>query len=258
MAVTDGSSGWDDYAPFYDWENARTLGRRDLPFWKRLIARAEGRALELGCGTGRLLVPLARSGSDIVGIERSEAMLAYAVARLRRLRSPVNAHVLRGDIRDLPFRSGRFSVVMAPYGMLQSLTTDADLAAVLNSVGRVLKKGGTLGIDLVPDLPQWAEYRDRTTLRGRARDGSTIRLVESVRQDRRRGLTVFDQEYTRRLGRQVPQMKRFSLTFRTLSIPDMVDRLEAAGFTLEGALGGYNGAPLDLRADVWLLLARRC
>jgi ubiquinone/menaquinone biosynthesis C-methylase UbiE len=257
VSISDGSSGWDDYAPFYDWENARTLGRRDLPFWKRLIARAEGRVLELGCGTGRLLVPLARSGVDIVGIDRSEAMLAYARARLRRLRSPVHARVLRGDIRDLPFRSTRFSVVMAPYGMLQSLTTDADLAAVLHSAARVLKKGGLLGIDLVPDLPHWAEYSDRTTLRGRERDGSTIRLVESVRQDRRRGLTIFDQEYTRRLGRKV-QARRFSLTFRTLSIPDMVDRLGTAGFTLDAALGGYNGAPLDLRADVWLLLARRC
>ncbi len=257
MSVSDGARGWDDYAPFYDWENARTLGRRDLPFWKKLIARADGRVLELGCGTGRLLVPLARFGADIVGIERSESMLAYAIARLRRLRSPVKARVLRGDIRELPFRTNQFSVVMAPYGMLQSLTTDADLASVLASVGRVLKKDGLLGIDLVPDLPHWSEYRNRTTLRGRARDGSAIRLVESVWQDRARGLTIFDQEYTRRLGRSA-DVKRFSLTFRTLSIPDMADRLETAGFTLDAALGGYNGAPLDLRADVWLLLARRC
>ena len=35
-----GSAGWDDYAAFYDWENARTMARRDLPFWKRVAAAA--------------------------------------------------------------------------------------------------------------------------------------------------------------------------------------------------------------------------
>ena len=34
--MAEGHEGWDDYAPFYDWENARTLGRRDVPFWLRL------------------------------------------------------------------------------------------------------------------------------------------------------------------------------------------------------------------------------
>src|SRR5262250_273345 len=62
--VKEGWQGWDDYAPFYDWENARTLGRRDIAFWQRVAATADGRVLELGCGTGRVSIPLARSGVD--------------------------------------------------------------------------------------------------------------------------------------------------------------------------------------------------
>ena len=54
-APAEGWRGWDEYAPFYDWENARTVGRRDVPFWQRLAASQEGRVLELGCGTGRIL-----------------------------------------------------------------------------------------------------------------------------------------------------------------------------------------------------------
>src|SRR5262245_57868839 len=47
---SEGWHGWDDYAAFYDWENARTLGRRDVSFW-RGVARRYGRTLELGSGT---------------------------------------------------------------------------------------------------------------------------------------------------------------------------------------------------------------
>src|SRR5436305_13631664 len=81
--VREGHEGWDEYAPFYDWENARTLGRRDVPFWSRVAKEAEGAVLELGCGTGRVTVPLARTGVDLVGIDRSAAMLERAVARLK-------------------------------------------------------------------------------------------------------------------------------------------------------------------------------
>ena len=80
----DGSRGWDEYAPFYDWENARTVARRDVPFWQRLAAAQDGPVLELGCGTGRISLPLARAGIPLVGIDRSEPMLARARQRLKR------------------------------------------------------------------------------------------------------------------------------------------------------------------------------
>src|SRR5204862_2986243 len=85
--VAEGWEGWDEYAPFYDWENARTLGRRDVAFWRRLAADARGPILELGCGTGRVTLPLARAGAAIVGIDRSAAMLAGALSRMRLYRS---------------------------------------------------------------------------------------------------------------------------------------------------------------------------
>jgi len=68
--MAQGHEGWDDYAPFYDWENARTLGRRDVPFWRRFAHDARGHVLELGCGTGRVTLPLARAGIRIVGVDR--------------------------------------------------------------------------------------------------------------------------------------------------------------------------------------------
>jgi SAM-dependent methyltransferase len=79
-----GSAGWDDYADFYDWENAQTMARRDVPFWQRLALAAEGPVLELGCGTGRVTLPLARAGVKVVGVDLSAPMLKRARDRVRR------------------------------------------------------------------------------------------------------------------------------------------------------------------------------
>jgi ubiquinone/menaquinone biosynthesis C-methylase UbiE len=253
----EGWHGWDAYARFYDWENARTLGRRDVPFWQRLAAAAGGRVLELGCGTGRITVPVARTGARVVGVDRSAAMLDRARQRLRRTRLTSRASLVRADIRALPFRRpAGFALVMAPYGILQSLVRESDLSAALAAIARVLRRGGLVGIDLVPDVPRWTECRRQVSLRGR-RGRSTLTLVESVRQDRARRLTVFDHEYVERRPGARPRVSRFSISFRTLSVRQMRARLERAGFAIDAVLGDYDGGPWDRRADVWMILARR-
>ena len=162
----EGWHGWDEYAAFYDWENAQTMGRQDVTFWQGLARREGGPVLELGCGTGRVTMPVARTGVPIVGVDRSDSMLAYAARRARRLRVADRPGLVRGDIRSLPFPRRAFTVVMAPYGILQSLTREADLGATLQEAARVLPRGGTLGIDLVPDLPAWDEYQNKVRFRG--------------------------------------------------------------------------------------------
>jgi SAM-dependent methyltransferase len=255
----EGWEGWDEYARFYDWENARTLGRRDVRFWQDLARRIGGRILELGCGTGRVTLPVARTGVALVGVDRSAPMITRARRRIRRARLAHRVSLLRGDIRALPFRrSATFRLVMAPYGVLQSLVRDADLAAALASVAGVIAPDGVFGLDLVPDLLTWTEYRRRVRLRGWQRAGrSHLTLVESVRQDRARRLTIFDQEYIERRGARRARHK-FSLIFRTLSVPQMSRRLERAGFRITAVLGDYHGGPWDRRADVWLILAQKC
>jgi ubiquinone/menaquinone biosynthesis C-methylase UbiE len=256
LKTQEGWRGWDEYAPFYDWENARTVGRRDVAFWRRLAIQHPGRILELGCGTGRIALPILKAGRSIVGIDRSSAMLALARRRAKRTTARGRAWFVRADIRDLPLRSGGFDLVLAPYGILQSLTRERDLRATLASVARVLRPGGLFGVDLVPDLPRWREYDRKVSLRGRRNAHTTLTLVESVRQDRRRRLTIFDQEYIESGGGR-QRLHRFALTFRTLSIPQMVTRLEAAGFGIRATLGDYQGRAWDERADVWVILAIR-
>ena len=261
----EGWQGWDTYAPFYDWENAQTLGRRDVPFWQRVASRTDGPVLELGCGTGRVSIPLAKAGLEIVGVDRSAPMLERARKRIRRggpkrigrVRPEGSPRVrfVRADIRALPFGDGSFPAVIAPYGILQSLIRPRDLTATLASVARVVAPGGTFGIDLVPDVPKWREYSNRVQLRGRA-GRAHLTLVETVRQDPERRLTTFKQTFLERLGDRTEE-HQFELTFRTLSVAEMSRQLERAGFEVEAVLGDYRGRPWDDRADVWIIMARR-
>ena len=270
-----GHEGWDDYAAYYDWENAQTVGRRDIAFWSDFALRASTsalratadkssgqarkrpRVLELGCGTGRVAIPLAKAGATVVGIDRSASMLDRGRIKVRRARVGSRVRLIRGDIRHLPFPDKSFPLVMAPYGILQSLLDEKLLAATLKDVRRVLARDGIFGMELVADLPAWDEYSNRVTLRSpRGPHGTPIRLIESVKQDRRKHITRFEQEFVEGTGRRVTRRK-FSLAFRTLTVPQMIQRLEKAGMEVSALLGDYQGGPWDLRAEVWIILARR-
>jgi ubiquinone/menaquinone biosynthesis C-methylase UbiE len=162
---------------------------------------------------------------------------------------------VRGDIRTLPFEDGAFPMVLAPYGILQSLIRPRDLTATLASVARVLVEDGTFGIDLVPDVPKWREYENRVQLRGRA-GGAQLTLIETVRQDPKRHLTTFEQKYVEQRGGKTRE-HCFDLTFRTLSVRQMTRQLERAGFRIDAVLGDYRGRPWDDRADVWIIMAKK-
>ena len=185
------------------------MGTRDLAFWRRVMAASSGPVIELGCGTGRVTT----SGSVVagrrrkrnprsfprIGIDLSAPMLDIARRRLKKLRPAGRPVLLRGDIRSLPIATASVALVIAPYGILQSLVRDDDLARALAEAARVLRPGGRFVADLVPDLPKWTPYRGRVRMRGKGKRGTTVTLVESVRQDRRRGLTIFDETFVERL-----------------------------------------------------------
>jgi hypothetical protein len=182
-------------------------------------------------------------------------MLAFAAARIRRLPRARRPGVARADIRSLPFDARTFGTVIAAYGLLQSMLTDEDLGRVLSEASRVLVSGGRLGLDLVPDLPAWDEYRRRVRLRGRHR-GASITLVETVRQNRRRHLTEFREEFSRTRGGRT-ERRRFVLSFRTLAVDEMVARLSVAGFVVESVAGDYTGGGWTPTSEAWLLIARK-
>ena len=88
------------------------------------------------------------------------------------------------------------------------------------------------------------------------RGGAHVTLVETVRQDRAQA-THDLRSGVHRTARAAATTRRFALTFRTLSVPQMARRLEKAGFEITALLGDYRGGAWDARADVWMILAKR-
>jgi SAM-dependent methyltransferase len=246
---------WDQYAPFYDWENRQTMGSSDLELWSRVAGGSRGPILELGCGTGRVSIPLATTGVAVVGVDFSMPMLRRARTRARKAALGSRLRLVRSDIRALPFASNAFGTVIAPYGVLQSMPGADGLADALNAVSRVLAPGGSVWIDVAVEVPRWPEYRNRVRWRQPKNSTRDATLVESVRQDRAKRMTIFRQVYTQR--RRSGTIRRdFELCFYTPSLSQLRSQLAAAGLTVEPPRD-YEGRAWHSRSGTLVVRARR-
>ena len=122
--------------------------RADIAFYVDEGVNSGGAVLEAGCGTGRVLIPTARAGVDITGIDSSVMMLDRCRARLaaepEQVQRKVTLH--EADIRD--FDVGQtFSLATIPFRPFQHLLTVDDQMATLRSIHNHLKPGGHLIFD---------------------------------------------------------------------------------------------------------------
>ncbi len=156
--------------------------RDDLPFYLERCREAGGPVLELACGTGRLTLPLARAGVDIVGVDRSGSMLARARAKARRAR--VRLPLLRADILDLDL-DRRFALVMLPFNALQEFYRHREVAGVLATARRHLAPGGRFVFDVFnPDVRLLVGTREmEPRYRGMTEDGRDVAISEGRRYD---------------------------------------------------------------------------
>jgi SAM-dependent methyltransferase len=136
-------SAYDAIARAYDpWSRSVV---EDVPFYVEEALRSGGPVLELGVGTGRIAVPIAAAGVEIVGVDLSGGMLE--VARERAQLAGVHVDLLLGDMRDPPVE-GTFPLVICPFRSLLHMETDADRRAALQAVARCLAPAGRFVFDV--------------------------------------------------------------------------------------------------------------
>jgi SAM-dependent methyltransferase len=147
-----GTSSKDSYrvtSRYYDAAYAAKTDLVDLSFYLDLAKEHGGPVLEIGCGTGRVLLPIARAGIEIHGLDASASMLRVLKERVASeppaVRKKVRMHA--GDMRH--FRLARkFPLVLMPFRPLQHMHTVSDQTAALRTAAHHLSTRGILAFDV--------------------------------------------------------------------------------------------------------------
>jgi len=147
----DPAGGYDEYAfiaELYD-HVVPYRTRQDIDFFVEAARSSGGPVLEVGCGTGRVLIPAARAGVDIVGLDLSHHMLQACRAKLRNESEAVRsrARLIQADMRNFDLGEA-FNFVTLPFRPFQHLTTVDDQLSCLRSIRRHLVDGGRLVLDV--------------------------------------------------------------------------------------------------------------
>ena len=136
----------------------RYTSRQDVDFYVEMCREASGEVLELGCGTGRVLIPAAEAGCLITGIDQSEPMLRRCGAKVGQLPPEIQKRVtvVQGDMTR--FNLGRtFALVTVPFRPLQHLISVDEQLRFLRCVHSHLQANGRLVFDVFhPDPRQLA------------------------------------------------------------------------------------------------------
>lgn len=192
---------------------------------------AGGDLLDVPCGFGRHSVPLGRAGYRVVGVDRSESLLAEARRRAGGERWP---DLKRADYRQLPFADGSFDAAVNLFTSLGYLGDEEDIK-VLAEIRRVLRPGGRLVVETM--------HRDVLVRRFRERDwqllGEGRLLLEQRTFDPRSGVAQTTQTLIDSTGERDSR----SFSVRVYTATELVAMLINAGFAEVKCYGSFDGDP---------------
>ena len=250
-----------ELAEIYD---AVYADRDDGAFWEA-VAPGEGAILELACGTGRVLLPLARAGHEIVGLDLSAHMLDRCRARLADEPADVRRRVRLVQADMTAFDLGRrFAAITSPFRGFQHVTTVERQLACLGRCHAHLEPGGRLVIDLFnPDPALLYEHDGGTDGEETAETvpwtgGRTIRWwgrVTGYHRARQVNQCEMAYEIAEPDGSTRMVTERFPM--RYLFRHELEHLLARAGFAIEALYGDYDRSPYGDDSPELIAVARR-
>lgn len=262
-------------AALYDYEYRRR--RADVTFYRELATKrfgpgrrsesgalhlgGPGRILELGAGSGRVTIPLARDGHEVVALDQSKAMLGKLRSRTESLPAAVRPRitVVDGELCTFSVPGPKFPLVIAAFNVLEHLYTRGELAACLARILAHLAPGGAFAFDVqMPDLvwlardptKRWAKTRFTDPSTGRAMFYSTNHDYDPVNQ-----IVTIRLYYDPVDGKGGSRVVK--LTQRKYFPAELEALLSHAGFRVVGRFGDFFWAPLDGAAESQVLVVER-
>lgn len=250
---------FDRFARFYD-DDYRAYDD-DLGLILEMAEEADGPVVELGCGTGRVLLPLADAGITATGVDISPALLDVARVKLAAAGLAARVELVEADLRRPGLPESSFALAVCTSNTLMHLTEAADQEDALRAARRLLRPGGRLMLDLFnPDLPRLLEVNGLMELADSWRDEVagvdvtkwSVRSVDIAEQIQE---TLFIYEETLPSGETRRTHCPFTLRFLWRNEGELM--LRAAGFVVEEVWGEFDSTPYDAMSDHLIFIARR-
>lgn len=238
--------------------------RRDIEFYADEARKASGEVLELGCGTGRVLIPIARMGKKITGIDCSPRMLSQCESRLASEPAAVRevATLKAGDMRTLDLRR-TFSLVTIPFRPFQHLISIADQIATLETAHRHLEPGGRLVFDVFNPNPRYFVDEHRAEEREDTPETSLPNGRTFRRTGRVPAVYIADQYseveliyYVRNGGGKTDRLVQ-AFPMRWFWRHEVEHLLARCGFGLEAVYGDFDRSPLTDDSPEMIFIAER-
>lgn len=230
----------------------------DVAFWVQWCTEVGGPVLELGCGNGRVSIPLARAGLKVIGVDLSVPMLK--VARKNLAREPEDVHrcvsLHHADMRE--FRTKvEMGCAIIPIHTFAALLTREDQNRALKCIRRNLRPGGKLAFDIsiaVNDAID--EPRERTARYTSADRGIDFTERRWVERDVSAGIITFLQTYIFRRPEGIGQFTERA-TVRILSREEIEGVLITNGFAVEVIWGDYDRSLHTHESPKMIFVARK-
>jgi ubiquinone/menaquinone biosynthesis C-methylase UbiE len=250
-------------ARYYDLEYRHYAD--DLDFYVQYALTLDPRkqlpVLELGCGTGRILVALAQAGFKVVGVDGSQAMLDVAAGHLKASRVARRAALVRSDMRHLEgVPGGPFNMAFCALNTFAYLTSTEDQLAMLSCVRSRLVQHGIFILDITPPLPHLlppssGEMVYQGSYHDAERQATIHKLVTSVAGDaaQTHHITIFyDREGVDGMLSRLTQR----LTMRWTGRYEMELLLKLEGYKVEQIYGGYELEDYGQGSERMIFVAR--
>lgn len=232
------------------------LDLEDLGFWSELACDHSGQILELGCGTGRILIPLALNGHRVVGLDNDRGMLTV-----------LYDHVYGTDCSDISifqadftkFRlASRFSLIFMPCNTFSTLTADAR-QSVLEGALRHLAPKGIFAVSL-PNPRLLKRLPDRAEIEAEAEfshplDGEPV--IVSSAWEKRKHQFIVHWYYDHLLPDGIIQRVSVQVKHLLTSAQTYIDEMRTAGFTSFQQYGDYDRSPYMRQSPQLIILASR-
>lgn len=243
-------------ARYYDL-NPNTLD--DIPFYAGRLPKPNSRTLELGCGTGRVSIPLAKECEYLHGLDQSDAMLELCREKVSTSKlGPERILIEHGDITDFDLGMP-FDLIIAPFRVIQNLETDQQLDGLLRCIRAHLAPQGRCILNVFhPFKPReellqvWVSQEERLAWEVE-RDGERMTCHDCRRRLIEHPLVLYPELiYRRWRGERLMEEVILPIPMRVFYPNEFSDLITEAGFQITGQWGGYAGEPYGQGSELIL------